>query len=342
MPKIGDSVISSYFKAVEKPTGESTKRLGSKVYIGQVEKVHFVDDVTNVSKQFVEYDVSVRDENGGQTVYKNVIAEGHRGGSNDFSETILEPNEFPFQGKLDTSNIFSNKNGTLVYVAFRDNSLDKPYIEGCIDHPRAPSARRADGIRHLSEFRGVEFNINKDGEVILTYNGGKNSDGSNPRPDTAPTTLKIDSEGDLSITNKAGQTFKISRSEDTMTMTFANGLSITYNGSSDQVSIQTAGGASVTVDGSGDDINLEAAGSAKLNLNSATVALGASGIEILDKLSIVADLVSQWATNVGAAHTHIGNLGYSTAPPDQAGDYTTLGSDLASEKADVDSIKGSL
>lgn len=222
MSKIGDSVISSYFRTVGKPTGKDVKMLGAKVYVGQVERVHFTDDATNVSKQFVEYDVSVRDENGGQTIYKNVRAEGPLGGSNDFSEIILEPNEFPFRGKLNTSNIFSNKNGTLVYLAFRDNSLDKPYIEGCVDHPRAPSAVRSDGIRYLAQFRGVEFNINKEGELIITYNGGKSADGSNPRASTAPTTVKIDQNGDFSITNNKNHQFTISRNDSKITISVPN------------------------------------------------------------------------------------------------------------------------
>ena len=146
----------------------------------------------------------------------------------------------------------------------------------------------------------------------------------------------------ISVTNNAGQTFKISKKDDKFTYTFDNGLSITFSGADDKVELVTAGGAKVNIDGNGSEVTVQTNDSGTLKLVGDTVALGASGIEILDKLSTVADLVSQWASSVGSAHTHLGNLGYPTAPPDQAGDYSTLGSDLASEKADVDSIKGSL
>lgn len=344
MPKLGDgSVASSYFKKTKAPTGSDVKNQGGKVMIGQVDKIHFIDDPTNASKQYVEYDVIVRNEQGGQTTYKNLRSlVGSLGGFNDNDEIILESNETAFQGRLSPSNIFSNKNGTLVYVAFRDSSLDKPYIDSTVDHPKTLGARRADGIRRVGEFRGLGWEINKLGEFTLTYRGNRTPDGKLVREETGPTQIKIDQQGDLTLTNSANQEFKLSRSEDKFTLTFENGLSITFSGADDKAEIVTAGGTKVSVDGNGDDVTLETAGSGKLNLNAATVALGASGIEILDKLSTVVDLVSTWASSVGASHTHIGNLGYPTLVPDQASDYSTLGSDLASEKADVDSVKGSL
>ena len=198
MPKHGDgSVISSYFSAAPAQTGQNIKNQGGKTLIGQVERIHFVDDATNVSKQFVEYDVSVRNESGGQTVYKNIRSAGSLGGANDFEETILESNEFAFSGLLATSNIFKNKNGTLVYISFRDGSLDKPYIDSTVDHPRLSGATRADGIRKKGEFRGLGWEINKDGEFTLTYRGNRQPNGELVRADSGPTEVKIDKEGDI-------------------------------------------------------------------------------------------------------------------------------------------------
>ena len=77
---------------------------------GQVDVNHFVDDDTNLSKKFVEYDVSVRDAFGGQSTYKNLRKLAIAFGTNDFDETILEGNEVAFEGKLEVGNIFNNKN----------------------------------------------------------------------------------------------------------------------------------------------------------------------------------------------------------------------------------------
>lgn len=94
--------------------------------------------------------------------------------------------------------------------------------------------------------------------------------------------------------------------------------------------------------GQNQSATLETAGTAKLALNKGTVALGANGIELLQKISDSLDKLITWADSVGSTHTHIGNLGYETAPPTQASGYTQLGSDLSTIKSAIDSIKGSL
>jgi hypothetical protein len=87
---------------------------------------------------------------------------------------------------------------------------------------------------------------------------------------------------------------------------------------------------------------LKTKGTAELNLKAGKVALGASGVELLQKISDSLDKLITWANTVGAIHTHIGNLGYPTAPPDQASGYTQLGSDLSTIKSAIDGIKGTL
>lgn len=129
---------------------------------------------------------------------------------------------------------------------------------------------------------------------------------------------------------------------DKVTIAFSHGLRVVEDGTADKLTITTAGGATVTINGAGDDILLKTAGGAELHLNAGKVALGQGAVEILDKLSKVADLVSQWATNVGAVHTHLGNLGYPSDIPDNFALYLQLGTDEATQKTEVDSIKGTL
>lgn len=360
MGKMPDgSVISSYFGLKKQDTGQDVKNLGTRTLIGQISKIHFVDDQTNISKKFVEYDVVIRDEKGGQSTFSNVRHETSLGGANDFSETILEHNEVAFSGKLDSSNIYANKNGTLVYVSFRDGSLDKPYIEGTVPHPKREGARRADGIRKLGEYRGVSWNINSLGELIITYNGNRNPNGTLVRADTGPTQIKIDKNGVFSISDNQSQRVEVNRVN--KTISFSNGVVVTIDGTNDKFSVATTGGASVTVDGAADKIDALTAAGANISIDGAgdtvllkdnasgsikitgeTIAIGASSAELLQQISDTLDKIITWTNNVGALHTHLGNLGYPTLLPVETAGYLQLGTELTTIKGLVDGIKGTL
>lgn len=102
---------------------------------------------------------------------------------------------------------------------------------------------------------------------------------------------------------------------------------------------ETVGGnLSVKVEG---DIEIEAGGGAKGKFASGQVAFGTSSIELLQQLSdTLQSLIALTASM--QTETHIGNMGYPTAVPDNAGDYATAESELSALKGLVDTIKGSL
>lgn len=89
-------------------------------------------------------------------------------------------------------------------------------------------------------------------------------------------------------------------------------------------------------------ITLSTAGGATLNLSQGKVALGANGTELLQQISDQLQKIITFLNAVDSTHTHIGNLGYDTAPPTQASDFTQLGSDLSTIKGKIDSIKGTI
>jgi len=189
------TVISSYFSLSSPETREDVYRKGSELMLGQIERVYFTDDVESKSKQFIEYDVSVRDATGGQHTIKNARKLELLGGSNDFDETILEPSEFSFEGKLDESTLFRNKNGTLVIVGFYNNSLEKPVIIGSLTHLSRIGGTKAEGIRKTGEYRGFQWTINKEGELEATFNGAKFPSGLPLEPGLIPVVLKMGKTG---------------------------------------------------------------------------------------------------------------------------------------------------
>ncbi|NIT99514.1 MAG: hypothetical protein GWN01_00775 [Nitrosopumilaceae archaeon] len=286
-----------------------------------------------------------RESYGQAVTYKNCRNATDIGGTNNFTETVLEVNEVAFQGKLSTSNFSNNMNGTMVKLAFLEN-LDKPIIIGGGTHTRYNAATKEDGVRHKSEFNGVQKEINKNGEWIQTHIGPKKANGELIRPETGPTSFKVDQKGDYEFKQSQGenviQSHKFEREAEKYTITFQSGMTITIDGQNDAMTIQTSGGAKAVVDGTNDTVELKDNGTGALKITGEKVAIGASSAELLQQISDQLEKIAEWANSVGSAHDHVGNLGYPTAPPTQAADYVALGTDLSSIKALVDGIKGTL
>lgn len=349
------SVISQFFQTQDKPTsGDDIYDQGLRLVVGQVEKIYYVDDQANISKKYVEYDVSVRDAKAGQSVLRNVRKVDLLGGANDQDEMILEPNQFASKGKLETSNFFINKNGTAVLVAFLDGSKDKPVILAAFQHPKQTGAKKADGVRRKGEFRGIQWEINKDGELIITQIGARTPDGKIPSKDKVLTVLKFDKAGNVTLTDKAndqikldnentkviiqsdtkgtkleldGKNDKITTSNanglktemdgqaDKMTTTTSGGLKVEVDGQGDKVTITTSGGTKVTIDGS-NKIDLEA-GSTKISIDgsSGKITLDGSLVDVGTGASALAALGPQLIAWL-SSHSHISALpGVPTSPP---------------------------
>jgi hypothetical protein len=296
---------SSYFKTKSKTSGQDISDMGLRMKEGQVLKIHFTDDATNKSKKYVEYDVLARDAKGGMVTYQNCRYIQDISGLNDFSEQVLEPNEVAIQGKLDTSNFSSNMNGTMVVLAFLDGSFAKPVIIGGFSHKKNTGATKADGIRKKSEFRGVEFFINKDGEFSITQKGVRKPDGKISTP--VDTSVKFTKDKKLVTTifkDAIIQTFD--GVAEKLDIKFKSGLKLEYDGKSDKVTYTTAGGPKITIDGAG-TVKIEANGtliivdgnSGKISLtgNMVDVGAGASALAVLGPQMIA------WL----ASHTHMGD-----------------------------------
>lgn len=285
------SVLSSYFNYQEAPGGQAVYNTGSQLMLGQVEKVYPIDDPINRSKQFVEYDVSVRDANGGQSVFRNVRKLETLGGVNDFSEQVLEANEFAFQGKLDPSNLFKHKNGSIIVLAFLNNSIEKPFILGCLAHPKRSGARKSDGIRNLAEFRGLEFEIDKDGALRITYLGNRTPDNKLVRPSTGPTEITIDNQGRFKIIDNENQSVTFDRVSKKVTLEQRDGTTLinqmefdkpakkitrkagtekvveVMDGTAEKTTLTFQSGLVITCDGAGDKVTIQTNGGVKLEVD---------------------------------------------------------------------------
>lgn len=290
----GNSVISSYFELVDKPTSKDVYDKGLRNLEGQVTKTYFVDDPQNRSKQYVEYDVLARDAKGGMVTYKNCRYAGDMYSTSDFSETILQDSDFAFKGKLEKANLPENLSGTRVIIGFLDGSLDKPIIIGGAPHKRKKGSTKADGVRKRGEFRGLSWEISKKGELNLTYQGNRKPDGSLERPDSGPTSIKIDESGNLEIDQSKNGTpinnLKFDRNSGKISINSDSNLEIDVDGSK----IELDGG-SVKISTGSTEITLDSSG--QIELKGQMVDIG----EAASALAALGPQLMSWLTS----HTHI-------------------------------------
>ena len=178
--------------------------------IGEVQKIYFPEDKENVSKRFIEYLVWVSHKANGTSVskmYDHVIAIDHLAGIADFSYTTYraDPSATGDQGNKQPT---PGKGARVILLCINGES-QQAVILGGIRNAAAPDTKDAqvDGHHHHTLFNGIDVSVNKDGELLVTYNGATDIDG-NPAAGTdtdgSGTYIKIDKKGNFTVSDGNG------------------------------------------------------------------------------------------------------------------------------------------
>ena len=230
----------------------------SKIYVGQIKAVSFTDAPDNISKRFVEYSIQVSEDSATTSLYHSCRALDSFGDNNNFAERIYQPITEGKQGKKDDKEIFVYKNGAMVLVSFIGGNRQSPFILGALQHPSiglekittevsefiptgssksrdqrltklctvVAGSKESDtdngGQRILGEYQGLRWNINKDGELTILYQGPKNSTGTLLAPETQPTVIKINKDGEILFIDNLDQEIKISRKDQKILISSGN------------------------------------------------------------------------------------------------------------------------
>lgn len=88
-------------------------------------------------------------------------------------------------------------------------------------------------------------------------------------------------------------------------------------------------------------IELEGSGGAKVKIGNGQIGLGGASAELLDLIDQTLKLLANLGMSL-STEIHIGNLGYSTAPPTNAADYLKFQADILQVEAKLASIKGGI
>lgn len=176
--------------------------------VGTVLEVIEVGDPRNQHKLGPEYRVMCmeQDKNQGRTstIYKNCISIDSFGGIADFFQMRRRPSSAPkkveLSGSIRQDNKDQKNDGSMVLVLCLDGSSEQGIIIGALAHPHKIPVLSEDLGHHAEgEFNGLNWQVNKDGELTITFNSATDNEG-NPSDETAGGTyIKIDKDGSVDL-----------------------------------------------------------------------------------------------------------------------------------------------
>lgn len=322
-PTIADNgdIISAALK-VDAPSAHKQIFNDTRMVLGQIQHIYAVDDIQNTYPNpgtFTLYDVQIFHADSSTEVIKRVRAVQplFGGGYNNFFEVL--PTD-PGQKATDFSVTPPYKPGSWVLIGFIDGQRQNGVILGTMPHPNpvavADRPSKSDGVKLAGEFQGLNFQIQNDGSLVITFNG--------PRDDTGrlvnqngPTVFKIDATGNMSMTTNNKQSIVVDR---------VNGIIDVVNGTTEIKMEQSTSTITTTSDFLVSNVNKDATvnvgGEAKviakgdMTLSSNTMIKLQRGPDSTPAEPFVlgAQFVSFMSAFLQAVieHTHIGNLGFDT------------------------------
>jgi len=164
-------------------------------------KTHEIEDKTNLYKNGPEYDVSIyeQDANRGitSTIYKNCIYMDSFGGIGDFFEVKRRK---PTKDEYKSDQDIEKYDGSMVLVLCIDGSSDKAIIIGSITNPNRKVSLTKEAGHHMEgEFNGVNWKVNKDGELTVTFKSATDAKGKPADEEAGGTFIKVDKTGSVDI-----------------------------------------------------------------------------------------------------------------------------------------------
>lgn len=294
------------------------------IYEAEIQKVYAVDDPENKfqNANFTVCDVVIRKANGSTEVVKHcrLLQPSWGGTPNNFLETLqVDPGPKASSFK----NPRSEKRSNYVLVAFINGRKDYGVILGGLPHANPIAKKRRppkkSGVYLEAEFQGLNWKINNDGSFEMTFNGPRDDKGALIGKD-GPTTMKIDTKGNVQITTNNQQTFKIDRENQTVSVS-CGPTQFVMDGKNDKITaksktVETLGSASNRVHGSKVKISKSATSEP-----AEPFVLGNVFKEMMEKLLTAI-----------ANHQHIGNLGVPTPPPLNQSEFMNLKSSPVGDK----------
>lgn len=312
------------------------------IYRGDIRSVVYADDPNNRTGD-VEYIVTIMGQN-----YEGVTDIRHAGAIHNSHVRVRRGVEHIRDQGLSKTNpnsdgIFSHKrDGEAVWCMFVEGDGDFPVIVGSRSHLRRrenPDFKKPTkilGVHERYEFNGVEFLIDKDGNLELSQIGVKDARKAgdlsmeSPAPKTAPVIKNPEAitPSPTKITLSKNGDFSVRVSDEQLEMQFTKATK--------KIELKAGLGSKITIDGSADIITAETNLGSKLKLGNGKVGLGGPSGEVVELLAEATDRLIDVVTKLSVTQ---GNLGY---PISTAADFLTLIQDIVPIKTKLAQIGGGI
>jgi len=276
--------------------------------VGVVLEILEIDNERNQSGQIPEYDVMVVEEEN-TSIYRNCMALDSFGGKADFFQRKYRtPKD---RKKVQDSGSLKNQNGSIVLMLCLDGIAETPIIIGSLSHPDNRTILDKDSGHHMEgEFNGINWQVNKDGALTISFRSATDNDGEGQDAKAAGTQIRIEKDGSVELDDGSGQSVRVEktekkvqvRAEDNIEMSSGAEIKVValkdINAQCDNLLASCEGKAAFTI---GSQFNVEAKSqvqikspmvkiqgdnlvkveSALINLNAATVLVGGPGAPAL-------------------------------------------------------------
>jgi hypothetical protein len=199
--------------------------LGLKV--GIVVKVHEIGDKTNISKITPEYDVIVLEQNktdpSCDTRYRNCVTADVFGSRADFLDIKYRINE-----KEDFDGSIKKQKGSMVLIMCIDGNGFDAIILGAVKHPARKTTLTKDKGHHLEgEFNGVNWKIDKDGALTVTFKSATDNDAKPKDTKAGGSYYKMEKDGSIEAGDGNKEKIRIDKTKKTISMTAESDISAT-------------------------------------------------------------------------------------------------------------------
>lgn len=233
---------------------------------GVVTAIIYPDQKENISKKDIEYNVAIVEYIQGVGAnlqeYRNCRIWDMFGATNNHLNYTMQPSSTKIDDVGGKANKTSFDDGNRVMLLCIGGVAQAGYavIIGGLKHSDGKIYSSADGQFYDFNFNGIQQLINKDGELVITFNSPIDQKGKKANEKAAGTVLKIDKDGRWTVYDNENQAIKIDRVAKKIEI--QNGSeSIIVNKSDKSISLKSAGNITETA---GKDMNLKSSSATKI------------------------------------------------------------------------------
>jgi hypothetical protein len=192
-----------------------------------------IDHKNNINKAGPEYDVSVyeqdEDRSVANTTYVNCTFIESFGGIGDFFEVKRRA---PTKGDYKLKSKVMEQNGAMVLLLCIDGISEKGIIIGAISHPKRKKLLTKELGHHLEgEFNGLNWQVNKDGALTVTFRSATDNDGKQADEKAAGSNLKMEKDGSIEVSDGNKEKIRIDKTKKTIDINAEADISATSDAS---------------------------------------------------------------------------------------------------------------